>query len=228
MAQEEQFVKGEADAWFERNREAMKVRDSSTSDPILRAMENYDIAPERALEIGASNGYRMHALHVWRGCKVAAIEPSAKAVEDGRKSFPEVDFSIGTACPLPYGNAEFDCVIVCGVFCWVDRSKILQAVSEADRVLADGGHLIIGDFSPLHPQRVLYHHQPDAGIYTYKMNYADIFLASRIYTLLSAQVFDHAGFRPSTEVAPHDRFSVTILKKQFVAGFLTKARPDAE
>jgi len=227
MSQETHFTKGEADAWFERNMSAMQKRTDVEKDPVLRVMNQYQLRPVRALEIGASNGYRMHVMREAFGTEAHAIEPSAKAVADGKQKYPEVHFETGVASPLPYATGEFDCVVVCGVFCWIDRSQLLQAVSEADRVLKNGGHLLIGDFMPPRPERVRYHHREDAEIYTYKQDYSAMFRAAGIYELLASEVFDHAGFVPKPEIAQHDRFAVTLLRKDWTEGYLTKSRPDS-
>jgi SAM-dependent methyltransferase len=227
MPQDDVFTAGEADAWFERNTSAMQARTEAGNDPILKVLLQYGVRPATALEIGASNGYRMHLMTEVLGSKSTAIEPSVKAVEDGRSRFPAVKLDVGTASPLPYESASFDCVIVCGVFCWLDRAALLQGVAEADRVLKDGGHLVIGDFHPLRPERVRYHHRKDVEVFTYKQDYAAIFRATNIYELLAAEIFEHGAFEPRPEIPPHDRFGVTLLRKELTRGYLTKNRPDA-
>ena len=42
---------------------------------------------------------------------------------------------------------------------------MLRSVAEIDRVLPDGGFLLIGDFYPSLPQRVRYHHLPDQDVF---------------------------------------------------------------
>jgi SAM-dependent methyltransferase len=227
MAQDEIFTDGEADAWFERNAFAMKARTDSDRDPILRVLAQYGVRPATALEIGASNGYRMHLMAETIGARCTAIEPSVKAVEDGRSRYPAVKFDVGTASPLPYAAGSFDCVVVCGVFCWLDRSALLQGIAEADRVLKDGGHLIIGDFHPLRPERVRYHHRSDVEVFTYKQDYAAIFRAVNTYELLAAEVFEHGVFEPRPVIPPHERFGVTLLRKDLSSGYLTQDLPDA-
>ena len=227
MSQNDVFTTGEADAWFERNAHVMQARTDAERDPILKVLLQYGVRPAAVLEIGASNGYRMHLMDEVFGSQCTAIEPSVKAVEDGRSRFPGVKFDIGLASPLPYESAAFDCVIVCCVFCWIDRSVLLQGVAEADRVLKPGGHLIIGDFHPLRPERVRYHHRSDVEVFTYKQDYAAIFRAANTYELLAAEVCEHGIFEPRPEIPPHDRFGVTLLRKELDRSYLTKDRPDA-
>ena len=227
MSQESIFTGGEADAWFERNMTVMGKHAEEEKDPILRLMNQYSIRPAKALEVGASNGYRMHVMAEAYGTEAYAIEPSAKAVADGKSKFPKVRFETGVASPLPYDMAMFDAVVVCGVFCWVDRSTLLQAVAEADRVLKNGGHLLIGDFIPPSPERVRYHHRKDAEVFTYKQDYAAIFRSTGTYELLSQQIFDHAGFIARPAIASHDRYSISLLRKELAGNYLTKSSPAA-
>jgi SAM-dependent methyltransferase len=227
MSQDDVFTSGEADAWFMRNAHVMQARTDAERDPILRVLLQYGVRPATALEIGASNGYRMHLMGEVLGSQCTAIEPSVKAVKDGRSRFSGVKFDIGVASELPYATSSFDCVVVCGVFCWLDRAHLLQCVAEADRVLKEGGHLIIGDFHPLRPERVRYHHRSDVEVFTYKQDYAAIFRVANTYEFLAAEVFEHGGFEPRPEIPPHDRFGVTLLRKELSRGYLTKDRPDA-
>ncbi len=225
MNQEEIFKAGEADKWFERNQSVMVNREIGLGDPVFSLLEDFQVHPKRALEIGASNGYRMHSLHQKYGCSVAAIDPSAGAVEDGKKRYPEIEFSVALAHDLPFKDGEFDLVVVHGVFCWVDRSHLLAALAEADRVLAPGGILSVGDFLPPSPERVRYHHLPEQEVYTYKQDYAAVFLASNCYELITQTVFDHRGWVKKTEVEARERFSVSLLRKDLSRKYLTRERP---
>jgi SAM-dependent methyltransferase len=110
----------------------------------------------------------------------------------------------------------FDLVIVHFVFGWVDRTRLLRTVAEVDRLLCDGGHLIIGDFMPLAPTRVGYHHLPDEQAYTYKQNYADVFLAAGIYEQICTLTGDHSTHELSGDVSDSDRIAVWLLRKGLV------------
>lgn len=225
MNQEEIFEKGEADNWFQRNQGVLVGRETGEGDPVFGLLQDFQVKPTRALEIGASNGYRMHSLYKKYGCSVAAIDPSAGAVEDGKKRYPEIDMRVAMAHDLPFKDAEFDLVVVHGVFCWVDRAHLLAALSEADRVLADGGILSVGDFLPPQPERVRYHHLPEEKVYTYKQDYSAVFRASNCYELINQTVFDHRGWVKRPEVEARERFSVTLLRKDLSRNYLTRELP---
>jgi len=210
--QDEVFKAGEADRWFDRNKHAIeRLRDD---DVPLRLLELYKLAPASVLEIGAANGYRVAELARRTGAKGVAIELSKSAIEDGRARFPHVEFHQGEACALPLvADTTFDLVIVHFVLHWIDRKNLLRCVAEIDRVVADGGYLLVGDFHPWHAARNKYHHLPDAGVMTYKQDYAQIFVASELYQPVCMLTSNH---RLDLDPAVPDdgRSAVTLLRKR--------------
>ncbi len=86
---------------------------------------------------------------------------------------------------------RFDLVVVNFVLHWVDRSTLARSISEIDRVVTDGGHLILGDFLPDSPLRRSYRHRKDERVYTYKQDYARIFEALCTYKELARMTYDH-------------------------------------
>jgi SAM-dependent methyltransferase len=214
MKQDDVFAAGEGDQWFQRNRSVLGSIEPMKTDPVLRIIGLAGLMPERAVEIGASNGFRLHLLQQLYHCQVIAVEPSEDAIAHGRKEFPEVQFVKGIASALPIeDDAGFDLVIVQGVLSWIDRSTLLRSCAEIDRLLAENGFLIIGDFLPPCPERVNYHHRTDVALYTYKQNYAEIFRATGLYTQFASLVFDHEDWTCRPDTAPRDRYQVCVLKK---------------
>lgn len=224
--QETVFKGGEADRWFERNAESMHRKTDGAPDPVLEVIHEYGLQPKRVLEIGASNGFRLHRLAEHFDCQAVAVEPSAAAIEDGQTRHKRVEFHQGLAHELPFGDETFDLVIACGVFCWVSRGKLMRALAEADRVLANQGFLIVADFLPENPQRVKYHHLPDAGLFTYKQDYCEPFLTSLSYHRAATFIYDHATWTRRASGKPHDRFAVSLLVKALDRPYVTKERPD--
>jgi ubiquinone/menaquinone biosynthesis C-methylase UbiE len=154
------------------------------------------------------------------------VEPSRQAIQDGQAQFPDVEFLRGTASELPVGaQAGFDLIIVNFVLHWVDRSTLLRSVAEIDRVLADGGFLVIGDFCPSLPQRVRYHHLPEQEVWTYKQNYGDIFLASNLYEMIASYSFDHSTHALRSDVRPQDRAQVSLLRKCMLGRYQNASLP---
>ena len=223
MKQDDVFTGGEGDQWFQRNRAALDSAEALKSDPVLRAIELAGLKPEKAVEIGASNGFRLHVLQQLYHCEVTAVEPSEAAIAHGRIEYPKVHFVRGIASSVPIEHdAGFDLEIVNAVLGWIDRSTLLSSCAEIDRLLAENGFLVIGDFHPPAPERVNYHHRTDVALYTYKQDYADIFLATNLYTRFASIVFDHKNWTCHPETMPRDRFQVSVLKKTGQEGYVTR------
>lgn len=209
-SQMDAFRHGEGDAWFARNRAGIEAWDPERDEP-LQMLRRHGIEPKRAIEIGASNGYRMAALQQRHPCDAWAVDPSQAAIEDGRRRYPSVRFEYGEADEAPWQFAGvFDLVIVHFVLHWVERSLLMQSVAGIDRVLADGGHLVLGDFAPANRWRIPYRHR--AGVWTYKQDYAALFLASGLYRAVAMQIGDHGG-GPADSAPEGSRTAVWLLRK---------------
>lgn len=222
--QENAFAGPEADRWFERNASALRKTFDPRRDWPMRLMELYGLKPKSVLEIGAASGARMDAIHRRYGCRAVAAEPSAKAVADGRSRFQNVEFVRGLAHDLPL-KERFDLVICYFVLHWVDRRRLLESAAEVDRLIADGGYLILGDFWPSRPSKVPYHHLPASEIYTYKQNYPALFTASALYREVGIFTGDHDGLTVSADAAEDDRIAVSLLRKEFDAAYALRNLP---
>jgi SAM-dependent methyltransferase len=209
MLQETIFSDGEGDAWFRRNPEPYEPE----VDPVLSCLRGHSIRPVNILEIGASRGDRLAELNKRYAANVTGVDPSAAALEYCRAEFPAVQFVSATARALPLTTEAYDLVIATFVFHWIDRRSLLASAAEVDRVLKTGGYLIIGDFAPFAPKKVRYHHRLDVEVYTYKQDYADLFLATAGYVTVAQEILDHQTLKPDPNVSEHERFSLTLLKK---------------
>jgi SAM-dependent methyltransferase len=213
------FATGEGDKWFERNKAALDSFDPASDLP-LKLVELFDIRPHATMEVGAANGRRLWAIHERYDCRVVAVEPSESAIASGRSRFPKIQFVNALANAIPL-NDSFDLVILNAVFHWIGRANLLRSVAEVDRLLADGGFLIIGDFAPSRPTRVPYHHRLQQDVYTYKQNYADVFLASSLYHSVAFVLSDHAkkgALIPDTR--DYDRWGVWLLRKTLEGNYV--------
>ncbi len=211
--QDKLFAGSEGDQWFLRNQQALERFDPET-DVLLKLMDLYHLHPRKALEVGAANGSRLAAIAARHGSKVTAVEPSSEAIRHGKASFSTVEFVKGTAASIPIPRHEsFDLIIVNSVFHWIDRANLLRSIAEVDRLLEDGGFLLLGDFLPSNLIKVPYHHVKDGGIYTYKQSYAAAFLASGLYHLLALLTWDHATRSLAADLAEADRFGTWLLRK---------------
>ncbi len=205
------FEATEGDKWFERNKSCLTTVDPERDLP-LKLLDLYNLRPRSVLEVGASNGFRLARISERYGAEVTALDPSAEAIADGRARFPRVRFVRGSAYAIPLSRL-FDLVIVNFVFHWIDRSHLLRSVAEVDRVLMDGGFLIVGDFFPSTQTKVRYHHLPEQEVYTYKQDYAASLLASGLYRPVCLLTGGHSAERLTAEGVEDERIAVWLLRK---------------
>ncbi len=212
-SQKKLFLDCEGDGWFSRNRiEGEKLAKKLAEDPVLEILSALDLSPRAVLEIGASNGWRIAALRdLYPEAAFSGVEPSAEAV---RSAPAELGLKQGTADQLPFPEGAFDLVIYGFCLYLCDREDLFCIAAEGDRVLRDGGHLVIYDFCTPQPYRNPYAHQP--GAYSYKMNYSRLFDWNPAYKTVRHDVMLHPG---CTEDKPDNNVGVTILRKQVTSGW---------
>jgi SAM-dependent methyltransferase len=204
--QKNAFLDGEGDSWFLRN--ARKLTESAQRDPLLRELKEAQLAPKTALEIGCSNGWRLEAMRETWTCAAFGVDPSAKAIAEGKGTFPLLDLRTGTADSLPFEDGQFDLVVLGFCLYLCDRDDLFRIAMEVDRVLADGGHLAILDFFSAIPYRNRYQHKE--GVFCYKMSYATMFSWNPAFSTLRHTLLAHDGAAaPSRD----DLIAVSILKK---------------
>lgn len=210
MRQGEIFLQEEGNRWFQRTIGSYAgLEELIRGDRVLHALAQLDLKPERTLEIGCSNGWRLAEIHKAVGGGCHGLEPSLAAIEDGRKRFPAVDFRQGTADNLPYEDSFAD-LVICGFFLYVsDRRDLFRIAAEVDRVLADGGSLVILDFVTPAPMRNEYKHRE--GISSFKMDYPRMFTWNPAYFSYYRNVFAHQGTRFVDD--PNEWTMVEILRK---------------
>jgi SAM-dependent methyltransferase len=223
LNQTEIFAEFEGDRWFGRNQQALKDFDPDNDSP-LRILALYGVKPRAVLEIGAANGVRLAEIAHRHGARTTAVELSQDAIRDGQAKFPMVDFICGPAHAIPLA-AAFDLVIVNFVLHWVDRSLLLRTIAEVDRLLGDGGFLVIGDFSPVNFLEVPYHHLTDESVSTFKQNYAAPFLASGIYHAVGLLTANHSAKGLGAAVGECERTGVWLLQKKLTAHYAPGGRP---
>ncbi len=117
----------EYDEWYEKNRFAYLSE--------VEALKQ--VVPEKGkgLEIGVGTGRFAVPLGVSIG-----IDPSEKMLEIARKRGIKV--FLGRGEQLPFGEKEFDFILIVVTLCFVDDPD--PVISESRRVLKDGGKIIIG------------------------------------------------------------------------------------
>jgi len=211
MSQKEIFSTGEGNRYYERNKNKLTSPDK---DPIIQSIAQLELSPKKVLEIGCSNGWRLHSLRQIYKSDCWGIDPSAEAIKQGRAEFREINLERGTADALPYENQIFDMIIYGFCLYLCDRSDLFKIAYEADRVLMELGNIVIYDFfSPL-PYKNRYAHYE--GLYSYKMNYANLFLWNPAYILKYQKIFPHPPLKNGTV---DDLVSVMIIEKHTAGAF---------
>lgn len=219
--QDDIFFKKEADAWYVRNEsELTPEARRNSNDFVEKLIRKHRLHPKRVLDVGASNGWRLEAMRRARPrAQYVGIEPSIAAVSAGKKQFPKLFLKRGVAAKLPVADASFDLVLAVFMFHWVARDTLLRSVAEIDRVLADGGYLIVSDFLPRRPRKIPYQHRLD--IFTWKADYGAMFEASgnyipveRLYMLTA-----HAHTRITPRTRDNFRAVATLYKKKIGVGY---------
>jgi len=189
--QKDIFKVSEGNAWFHRNKESHHLCDKEwEDDDIVHFIKNTSFVPKKVLEIGTSNGKRLHLLNKLYGSEGFGIDPSADAIKDGQKRFPELSLSIGTADNILFEDHTFDTIILSFFLLMCDRDDLFKIAMEIDRCLQNGGILIIRDFYPPFPYRNKYGHL--LGLYSYKMDYSRMFTWNPAYVEIAKSLSSHS------------------------------------
>lgn len=217
------FLAFEGNNWFRRNKAALDAFSPDT-DLAIKLLDFYALRPRRVLEVGAANGFRVAAIAQRYGAVGVAVDASAEAIDDGRARFPGIRFVRGGASAIPLDEV-FDTVIVNFLLHWVDRTTLMRVAAELDRLVADGGFLLVGDFHPCNLLRRPYHHLPGDVVYTYKQDYAEMFVASGLYHRIGVLTTAHGAktLRPNAE--EDDRVGMALLCKQLVSHYVDREPP---
>lgn len=135
MRQADAFLAGEGAAWLERNRDKLGAH-----DPVSDMITSIGITPTSILEIGCANGWRLDRLRERFDCRAVGVDPGAT----GHDRY--VTRGVATALPFD-AMPPFDLVIFGFCLYLIDPEDYFTVAAEADRVLADGGYLVIHDFN---------------------------------------------------------------------------------
>lgn len=211
------FAQSEGDRWFRRCMGPDYRLDTELDLP-CRMIAEVGLQPSSILEIGAGSGARLaHLVERYRADAVA-VEPSNEAISSGQMLYDNIKYIQATADAIPL-DGPFDLVIIHFVLHWVDRCRLLRSTAEIDRLVADGGHLLIGDFWPERPCKVHYHHLPDQQVYTYKQNYSELFTGTGLYRIVRERTADHATMQWAEQVDSMDRVGLWLLKKDVSSAY---------
>ena len=206
------FLNGEGDEWHSRN-SADELTELDHIDLVIHQSLDSCAA---VLEIGCADGRRL--ARIMENCKgistFVGIDPSSAAIKAGSARFDGLDLRVGTADSLPNGEL-FDAVIIGFCLYLCDRELLSKIVSEVDRVLTDGGVLVLVDFDPPHPRRRRYRHHK--GVWSYKMDYSQLFSVLPHFVLSSKKSMSHSGNKWEEE--ERERIAVWSLRKNLSGGY---------
>lgn len=212
MKQNIVFKQKEGDRWYQRNKANLNQK-RLRSDIVLKITKLFNIRPQKVLELGCANGFRLYYLHKKYKCDCFGIDCSREAIIEGKKRYKQIKLYCGNIDKLKFKNAIFDLVIINFVFHWIDRSILSAVVIEIDRVLKNGGIIILGDFYPLYPTKELYHHLKSEKIYTYKDDYSNLFDNLGYYQNVGRLVGECGSRRIGIDIDYNKRFTTDLLKK---------------
>lgn len=218
MNQDDVFLSGEGDAWFQRNREALSHADRHDWPLALIDLLGNHAQIRSVIELGCANGWRLARLRKTLPVRLVGVDASEEAIADGAARYPELTLIQGSLAALPVSE-EFDLTIINFVLHWIDRTTLARSVAEIDRVTRDGGILIVGDFLPDFPQRRLYHHRPGEGVYTYKQDYASMFQSLGTYREFARFTFNHDQTTSCVQPSPSGQRGACVALQKSLQGF---------
>lgn len=132
-------------AYYERGGEVDRLRGGFPSGP-LEFVRTKEIVlrfigppPLDVLDVGGAAGVHSAWL-AQRGDRVRLVDPVPLHVEQAREAVPDITAELGDARRLEQADDSVDVVLLLGpLYHLVDRDERLLALSEARRVLRDGG-----------------------------------------------------------------------------------------
>lgn len=212
--QKDIFSDEEGNQWYLRNKSALL---NKSSDPVLDLMHQRELKPARVLEIGCSNAWRLNIIQESFHSECFGIDPSEQAILEGRKKNSLLNLEPGTADLIPFLDKKFDLIIFGFCLYLCDRKDLFKIAYEADKFLMENGYLIILDFEPSFPYKNPYQYKE--GVFSYKMNYTNLFLSNPSYFLVSKSILTHSGFEKIED--PNERISVSLLMKNTLNDYVS-------
>lgn len=178
MKQKDAFLEGEGDAWFDRNHDRLGLY-----DPVTPVIDELGLKPTNVLEVGCANGWRLSLLRLKFGCQVWGIDPSLKAIMDGTRF--RVPIWQMTASTLPVALKAYDMIIYGFCLYLTDPDDWLTIAAEADRSLADGGHIVIHDFNDWNGgSPIVKSYKHDSRVNAYHYDFAKLWLGHPRYQVV--------------------------------------------
>ena len=101
---------------------------------------------DRLLDVGCGTGALLERLAATQpAAQLAGVDPVPEMLASARRKLPSaVALRPGWAEQLPFDDSQFDIVVSCNMFHFIDRP--VDALGEIRRVLQPGGRLVITDW----------------------------------------------------------------------------------
>lgn len=199
MSQRDIFVAAEGEAWLKRNESKL----TGENDPVIAAIDTYKIKPEKILEVGCANGWRLKLLEKkFKTARCLGIDPGIGDRTIRGRLFVE----FGTAEYIDCADASVDLLIYGWCLYLTDPEDYFKIAMEGDRVLQDGGFIIVYDFHADHPYKTPYKHKE--GLFSHHYDFAKLWLSHPAYSLYGRTI--------------QGETSVTILQKNLETAFPVK------
>jgi hypothetical protein len=187
--QSQAFLDGEGAAWVARNKNTPKP----DPDPVIKAIEDIGIRPISVLEVGHGDNWRLLQLEDKYNCFIHGIDPAVPAPNRG------------TADNLHFPTDEFDLLIYGFCLYLCDPEDYIRIAMEGDRVLMDGGYMVIHDFYSMEPYKTPYKHKN--GLFSHHMDFRQMWAWHPYYSCIG------------NYAVPDRHESVAVLKKDIKQGF---------
>ena len=113
--------------------------------PAIEAILKASVNGKLILDLGCGTGLLTQKIKNWGG-QVIGIDPAEKMIELATLDSPEIDFKVGPAEALPFGERAFDVVASSLVMHYIQ--DLTKPFSEVSRVLKPNGTFV---FSMHHP-----------------------------------------------------------------------------
>lgn len=94
------------------------------------------------LDVGCGTGEHLKRAQA-HGLRSAGIEPAEAMLEAARKNVPDARVEQAVATELPFGDAQFDAVLMIEVLRYLHAQDIDKALQEARRVLKPNGVVLV-------------------------------------------------------------------------------------
>jgi len=196
------------------------------ADPVFQQMHVINtVSPiDSVLEIGCTTGFRLEKARREFNARCSGIELSPNAVAEGKTKFPDLDIRLGAApADLDQWNGDtFDVIVVGHLLYLLPRSELFALAAAVDRLLAEGGHLIVMDFIYHRDTVSTYVHQ--GNLQVFKGDPSRPWSWSPQYFLVHRDVYPLAG-APSTQQFSWQWQTVDVLRKLSIVDSHVRVEP---